>query len=60
MVIRSEDAKRFNLQKTPRDHCGFGAKNGRAGVGYEFLERPDGFSGLCDRYNLKFGAKASG
>src|SRR5206468_10274777 len=26
----------------------------RAGVGYEFLERPDGFRGWSDRYNLHF------
>src|SRR5258706_3544572 len=55
MVIRSEDAKRFNLQKLS-DIAALAPK-WRAGVGYEFLERPDGFSGLCDRYNLKFGAK---
>jgi osmoprotectant transport system substrate-binding protein len=55
MVIRGEDAKKFNLQKlsdiTPL------APKWRAGVGYEFLERPDGFTGLCERYNLKFGEK---
>ncbi|HET6931471.1 MAG TPA: glycine betaine ABC transporter substrate-binding protein [Candidatus Acidoferrum sp.] len=55
MVIRGEDAKKFNLQKlsdiTPM------APKWRAGVGYEFLERPDGFTGLCDRYGLKFGEK---
>jgi osmoprotectant transport system substrate-binding protein len=55
MVIRGEDAKKFNLQKlsdiTPL------TSKWRAGVGYEFLERPDGFNGLCERYNLKFGEK---
>jgi osmoprotectant transport system substrate-binding protein len=55
MVIRGEDAKKSNLQKlsdiTPL------APKWRAGVGYEFLERPDGFNGLCERYNLKFGEK---
>jgi len=55
MVIRSEDAKRFNLQKLS-DITALAPK-WRAGVGYEFLERPDGFPGLCDRYNLKFGEK---
>src|SRR5882672_10337677 len=55
MVSRSEDAKRFNLQKLS-DIAALAPK-WRAGVGYEFLERPDGFSGLCDLYNLKFGAK---
>src|SRR5258708_32822693 len=55
MVIRREDAKKFNLQKLS-DIAALAPK-WRAGVGYEFLERPDGFSGLCDRYGLKFGAK---
>src|SRR5258708_8530184 len=55
MVIRGEDAKKFNLQKLS-DITALAPK-WRAGVGYEFLERPDGFTGLCDRYNLKFGAK---
>src|SRR5260221_9267163 len=55
MVIRSEDAKRFNLQKLS-DIAALAPK-WRAGVGYEFLERSDGFSGLCDRYALKFGEK---
>jgi osmoprotectant transport system substrate-binding protein len=55
MVIRGEDAKKFNLQKLS-DITAFAPK-WRAGVGYEFLERPDGFNGLCERYNLKFGEK---
>ena len=55
MVIRREDAKKFNLQKLS-DIAALAPK-WRAGVGYEFLERPDGFSGLCDRYGLKFGEK---
>ena len=55
MVIRGEDAKKFNLQKLS-DITGLATK-WRAGVGYEFLERPDGFNGLCERYNLKFGEK---
>jgi osmoprotectant transport system substrate-binding protein len=55
MVIRGEDAKKFNLQKLS-DITALASK-WRAGVGYEFLERPDGFTGLCERYNLKFGEK---
>ena len=55
MVIRGEDAKKFNVQKLS-DIAVFAPK-WRAGVGYEFLERPDGFNGLCERYNLKFGEK---
>jgi len=55
MVIRSEDAKKFGLQKLS-DITSLAPK-WRAGVGYEFLERPDGFPGLCARYNLKFSEK---
>jgi osmoprotectant transport system substrate-binding protein len=55
MVIRGEDAKKFSLQKLS-DITALAPK-WRAGVGYEFLERPDGFNGLCERYNLKFGEK---
>jgi len=55
MVIRGEDAKKFNLNKLS-DITALAPK-WRAGVGYEFLERPDGFTGLCDGYGLKFGEK---
>ena len=55
MVIRGEDAKKYNLQKLS-DITAFASK-WRAGVGYEFLERPDGFTGLSERYGLKFGEK---
>ena len=55
MVIRGEDAKKYNLQKLS-DIAAL-APNWRAGVGYEFLERPDGLTGLCARYDLKFGEK---
>jgi osmoprotectant transport system substrate-binding protein len=52
MVIRGDDAKNLHLQKisdiTPL------APKWRAGVGYEFLERPDGFRGWSDRYTLHF------
>jgi len=52
MVIRGDDAKKFHLQKLS-DIAGIAPK-WRAGVGYEFLERPDGFRGWSDRYNLHF------
>ena len=55
MVIRGEDAKKFNLQKL--SDISTMAPQWRAGVGYEFLERPDGFNGLCERYGLKFKEK---
>jgi len=52
MVIRGEDAKKLHLQKLS-DIAAVGPK-WQAGVGYEFLERPDGFPGLCARYGLRF------
>ncbi|HTA58063.1 MAG TPA: glycine betaine ABC transporter substrate-binding protein [Candidatus Baltobacteraceae bacterium] len=55
MVIRGEDAQKYNLQKLS-DITALAPK-WRAGVGYEFLERPDGFTGLCNQYTLKFGEK---
>jgi osmoprotectant transport system substrate-binding protein len=55
MVIRGEDAKKFNLRKL--SDIAASAPKWRAGVGYEFLERPDGFVGLCQKYDLKFGEK---
>jgi osmoprotectant transport system substrate-binding protein len=55
MVIRGDDAKKLNLQKLS-DLTALAPK-WRAGVGYEFLERPDGFPRLCERYSLKFAEK---
>ena len=52
MVIRGDDAKRFHLQSLS-DIAPLAPK-WRAGVGYEFLERPDGFPGLSARYGLHF------
>jgi osmoprotectant transport system substrate-binding protein len=52
MVIRGEDAQNFRLQKL--SDISALAPKWRAGVGYEFLERPDGFSGLTKSYNLRF------
>jgi osmoprotectant transport system substrate-binding protein len=54
MVIRREDADRLHL-RTTSDITSIAAK-WRAAVGYEFLERPDGFSGWSARYNLRFAA----
>lgn len=52
MVVRGEDARRFHLQRTsdiiPR------APHWKIGVGYEFVERPDGFVGWAQRYGLHF------
>src|SRR5712691_6833242 len=52
MVIRGDDAKNFHLQKIS-DIAPLAPK-WRVGVGYEFLERQDGFRGWSDRYNLHF------
>jgi osmoprotectant transport system substrate-binding protein len=52
LVIRGDDAKNLHLQKIS-DLVPIAPK-WRAGVGYEFLERPDGFSGLTASYNLHF------
>jgi osmoprotectant transport system substrate-binding protein len=55
MAIRGDDAQSFHLQKlsdiTPL------APKWRVGVGYEFLERPDGFAGFTKSYNLHFAAQ---
>ncbi len=52
MVIRGDDARQNHLRTiseiVPRAH------RWRAGVGYEFLERPDGFRGWAERYGLQF------
>jgi osmoprotectant transport system substrate-binding protein len=52
MVIRGDDAKNLHL-RTISDIAPLAPK-WRAGVGYEFLERPDGFPGLSARYDLHF------
>src|SRR5437899_10836603 len=52
MVIRGDDAQKLHLQKI--SDIALVAPKWRAGVGYEFLERPDGFRGLSARYNLHF------
>jgi len=52
MVIRGEDARRENL-RTISDAARL-APRWRAGFGYEFMERPDGFRGLARTYQLQF------
>jgi osmoprotectant transport system substrate-binding protein len=52
MVIRGDDAQRLNLRRIS-DIAPLAPK-WRVAVGYEFLERPDGFSGWSARYNLHF------
>jgi osmoprotectant transport system substrate-binding protein len=52
IVVRGEDARRLHL-KTISDAAPF-AREWRAGFGYEFMERPDGFAGLARTYGLAF------
>ena len=52
IVVRGEDARRLNL-KTISDAASYAPK-WRAGFGYEFMERPDGFAGLARAYGLSF------
>jgi osmoprotectant transport system substrate-binding protein len=52
IVVRGEDARRLHL-KTISDAAPF-AHEWRAGFGYEFMERPDGFKGLAKTYGLAF------
>ena len=53
MVMRGDDARRNHL--TRLSQLAPFAPQMRMGVGYEFLERPDGYKGLVAKYNLKFG-----
>jgi len=55
MVIRGDDAQRFHL-RTMSDLVPIAPK-WRVGVGYEFLERPDGFRGWSERYGVHFADK---
>ncbi|HEV2350382.1 MAG TPA: glycine betaine ABC transporter substrate-binding protein [Terriglobia bacterium] len=52
MVIRGGDARKLKL-KTISDFAPL-APRWRAGFGYEFMERPDGFQGLAETYHLHF------
>lgn len=52
MVIRGDDARKMHI-RTLSDLASI-APQWRVGVGYEFLERPDGFPGLSQRYHLHF------
>jgi osmoprotectant transport system substrate-binding protein len=52
MEIRGEDARRLNI-KTLSQAAAFAPK-WRAGFGYEFMERPDGYRGLVATYGLHF------
>ncbi|HEX3372140.1 MAG TPA: glycine betaine ABC transporter substrate-binding protein [Candidatus Acidoferrales bacterium] len=54
MVIRGEDAENLHLH-TVSDIAAYAPK-WRAGFGYEFMERPDGYRGWVTAYGLHFAA----
>ena len=53
IVMRGPDARRLGVSKLS-EIAPF-ASHLRMGVGYEFLERPDGYRGLVAKYGLNFG-----
>jgi osmoprotectant transport system substrate-binding protein len=57
MVVRGQDAQELHLRNTS-DVVPY-APQMRAGFGYEFLERPDGFKGWSQLYGLRFAASPS-
>jgi osmoprotectant transport system substrate-binding protein len=52
MEIRGDDARRLGI-RTLSEATRF-SPHWRAGFGYEFMERPDGFRGLAAAYGLRF------
>jgi len=52
MVMRGDDARRLGLKNLSQ--LGPVASQLKLGVGYEFLERQDGYVGLVRTYDLKF------
>jgi osmoprotectant transport system substrate-binding protein len=54
MEIRGEDARRLAI--TTLSQAAAHAPQWRAGFGYEFMERPDGYRGLAATYGLHFAA----
>ena len=55
IVIRGETARRLHL-KTISEAASF-APQWRAGFGYEFMERPDGYAGFVRTYGLRFASE---
>jgi osmoprotectant transport system substrate-binding protein len=52
--IRGDDARRLHLQTLSQ--ASQYTPQWRAGFGYEFMERPDGYKGLVATYGLRFAA----
>jgi osmoprotectant transport system substrate-binding protein len=55
MIVRGDDADKLHLQKVS-DVAPIAAK-WRAGFGYEFMERPDGYRGWMAAYGLHFASE---
>jgi glycine betaine/choline ABC-type transport system substrate-binding protein len=55
IVVRGSDAQQFGL-RTISDLARV-APQWRAGFGYEFMERSDGYRGLAQAYGLRFGSE---
>ena len=54
IIMRGDDARAAGITKL--SELAAYAPKMRIGVGYEFLERPDGFAGLAKTYGLRFAA----
>lgn len=54
MEIRGDDARRLHLETLSQ--AAAYTPHWRAGFGYEFMERPDGYKGLAAAYGLHFAA----
>jgi osmoprotectant transport system permease protein len=52
ILVRGRDARALGLRTI--DDAAREAPHWRAGFGYEFLERPDGYPGLASAYGLRF------
>ncbi len=52
ILVRGRDAREHGLRTI--DDAARQAGRWRAGFGYEFLERPDGYAGLAKAYGLRF------
>jgi len=52
MEIRGEEARRLSVRTLSQ--AAQYAPQWRAGFGYEFMERPDGYKGLVSTYSLRF------
>jgi glycine betaine/choline ABC-type transport system substrate-binding protein len=54
IVVRQEDARQLGLRAI--SDLARVAQQWRAGFGYEFMERSDGYAGLAKAYGLRFGS----